>query len=105
MLDMSAMQGPEILLYGYYQIERILFYAIAIAGLVGAVMAGTTRDDAYTAGDRQSKWIWTGLLAGSALMVALRVPFLSWAGMVVIGLYWFDVRPQLRAIISNSGGW
>lgn len=98
------MLAVEILV-GYQFIESLIFYAIAIGGLVGAVLAGTTRDDAYTAGDRQSKWIWTGLLVGAALMVALRVPFLSWAGMVVIGLYWFDVRPQLRAIISNSGGW
>lgn len=93
------------ILMGYQYIEQLLYFAIALCGLVGAVIAASTRDDAYTAGDRHSKWIWAGMLAGSAFMVALRIPFLSWAGMVIIGLYWFDVRPQLRAIISNSGGW
>lgn len=100
---MNAVQGPMTLLLAYQNIEYILYLAIALAGVVGAILAATTRDDAYDAGDRQGKWVWVALLAGSALMVALRFPFLSWAGMVVIGVYWFDVRPQLRSLLSNSG--
>lgn len=90
-------------LYTYF--ERILYWLIAAAGLVGAFFAATTRDDAYDAADRQSKWVWTGILALSAFVVITRVPFLSWAGMVAIGVYWFDVRPQIKNILSGNYGW
>ncbi|MGD7003087.1 DUF2516 family protein [Corynebacterium halotolerans] len=93
------------ILQAYALIERLPYFLVAIAGVIGAILAATTRDDAYTAGDRQNKWIWVGLVAGSALVVTLPIPILPWAAMVIIGLYWFDVRPQLRNIISNSGGW
>lgn len=93
------------LLLGYGIIEYALFGAIAISGLVGAFFAATTRDDAYPAGDRQSKLIWVGILVASAFVVFTRFPFLSWVGMVAIGIYWFDVRPHLRSLISGSGSW
>lgn len=93
------------LLFGYQLLELVLFSIIAIAGLVGAFFAATTRDDAYAAGDRQSKLIWVAILVASAFVVFTRVPFLSWAGMVAIGVYWFDVRPHLRSLVSGNGGW
>ncbi|RNE48977.1 DUF2516 family protein [Corynebacterium alimapuense] len=94
-----------ILLNGYFTFELILYSLIAMAGLAGAFFAATTRDDAYPAGDRKSKWIWVGILFASAFVVFTRMPFLSWIGMVVIGLYWFDVRPQLRSLINGSNNW
>lgn len=93
------------LIAGYFLFERILFALIALSGVVGAFFAVTTRDDAYQAGDRQTKWIWVAILVGSAFVVVTRVPFLSWAGMVAIGVYWFDVRPHLKSIIDGSYGW
>lgn len=93
------------LIAGYILFERLLFALIALTGVVGAVLAATTRDDAYQAADRQTKWIWVAILAGSAFVVITRVPFLSWAGMVAIGVYWFDVRPHLKSLISGSYGW
>ncbi|MGP6174777.1 DUF2516 family protein [Corynebacterium sp. A21] len=86
-------------------VQTVIFLIIAVAGLVGAILAGTTREDAFSAGDRQSKWIWVGILAGSTLVVVLQFPFLSWAGMVAIGVYWFDVRPHLRSILSGNYSW
>lgn len=86
-------------------VEFLIYVAIAICGVVGAALAASTREDAFTAGDRHNKWIWTGILVGSALAVYLRFPFLSWAGMVAIGIYWFDVRPHLRSILSGNHGW
>lgn len=88
-----------------YLVEYVIYIAIAVCGVVGAVIAASTRDDAFTAGDRHAKWIWVGILAGSSLVVFLRFPFLSWAGMVAIGIYWFDVRPHLRGILSGNYGW
>lgn len=85
--------------------EYLIYIAIALSGVVGAVMVATTREDAFAAGDRQSKWIWLGILMGSALVVVLKFPFLSWAGMVAIGVYWFDVRPHLRGILSGNYNW
>lgn len=93
------------LLLGYGILEFALFGAIAISGLVGAFFAATTRDDAYPAGDRQTKLIWVAILVASAFVVFTRFPFLSWVGMVAIGVYWFDVRPHLRSLVSGSGSW
>ena len=70
--------------------------------IVGAVLAAATREDAFRAGDRQGKWVWVGLLAGSAVAMATGMPFLSWIGAVITGVYWFDVRPQLKAIINGD---
>lgn len=33
------------------------------------------------------------------------MPFLSWAGIVAIGVYWFDVRPHLKSIVNGNYGW
>ena len=52
------------LLAGFFLFERILYILIALSGVAGAAFAATTRDDAYQAGDRQSKWIWVAILAG-----------------------------------------
>ena len=46
--------------------------------------------------------MWVGLLAGSAVAMATGMPFLSWIGAVITGVYWFDVRPQLKAIINGD---
>lgn len=89
--------------YGWVSLAVIL--AIVVCALVGAAMAATTRDDAYDAADRKSKWVWTGMLVVSALMVYFRMPFLSWAALVIIGLWWFDVRPQIRDILNGNYGW
>lgn len=93
------------LIAGYIIFERLLFALIALTGVIGAFFAATTREDAYQAGDRQTKWIWVAILVGSAFVVVTRVPFLSWAGMVAIGVYWFDVRPHLKSLINGSYGW
>ena len=45
------------------------------------------------------------ILVGSAFVVITRVPFLSWAGMVAIGVYWFDVRPHLKSILNGNYSW
>ncbi|GAB3702808.1 DUF2516 family protein [Corynebacterium nasicanis] len=93
------------ILDGFTYFEFALFSLIALCGVVGAVFALLTRDDAYAAGDRQSKWIWVAILIGSAFVVVTRVPFLSWAGIVAIGVYWFDVRPHLKSIVNGNYGW
>lgn len=91
------------LIFGYI-IKAAVYLAVA-AALIGAGLAATTRADAFEAGDRQNKWIWVGLLLLAALMVYLRVQFLSWVGLVIIGLYWFDVRPQIKNILNGNYGW
>lgn len=83
-------------------IETVLFWGVAIAAIVGAVMAANTREDAFTAGDRQSKMTWVAIMAGSALALLLNLPFLKWIAVVCVGVYWFDVRPQLRALINGD---
>lgn len=93
------------LITGLNIFEMVVFAIIALCGVIGALLAVTTRDDAYEAGNRQSKWIWVAILVGSAFVVITRVPFLSWAGIVAIGVYWFDVRPHLKSIVNGNYGW
>lgn len=95
----------ETLLLDYYRyLEWALYALISLSGILGAVLAATTRDDAYDAAGRQGKWAWTGILVLSAVVVFTRMPFLSWIGMVAIGLYWFDVRPQIKDILQGNYG-
>lgn len=92
----------DILLYFALRFDAIIFQILTLTAIVGAVLAAATREDAFRAGDRQGKWVWVGLLAGSAVAMATGMPFLSWIGTVITGVYWFDVRPQLKAIINGD---
>ena len=78
---------------------------VGIAGIVAAVMAATTRADAFEAANRQSKGAWEGILALSAVACLLRFPFIAWFGAVAIGIYFFDVRPQIQRILNGDYGW
>lgn len=86
-------------------LDMWLFRVLALAALAGAVLAAITREDAFRAGDRMSKWSWVALLAGSAVALGIGLPFIAWAGAVVTGVYWFDVRPHLREIQNGSYGY
>ena len=85
-----------------WNLDGYIFRILTLTAIVGAVLAAITREDAFRAGDRQGKWVWVGLLAGSAVAMATGMPFLSWIGAVITGVYWFDVRPQLKAIINGD---
>ena len=85
-----------------YSLDAYILRILALTAIIGAVLAAATREDAFRAGDRQGKWVWVGLLAGSAVAMATGMPFLSWIGTVITGVYWFDVRPQLKAIINGD---
>lgn len=87
-----------------YVVIRVLYLLVAAAGLVGAIMVASTREDAFDAADRKPKWIWAGLLLGSALAVGAGIPFISWIGLVVIGVYWWDVRPQIKDLLGGGSG-
>ena len=85
-----------------------LMQIVAICGVVGAVQVGMTREDAFRAADRQSKWVWLGLLLGSAFVSSMGLAYLSFMsiiGVVIIGIYWFDVRPQIKDILSGNYQW
>ena len=85
-----------------YYLDVYILRILTLTAIVGAVLAATTREDAFRAGDRQGKWVWVGLLAGSAVAMATGMTFLSWIGAVITGVYWFDVRPQLKAIVNGD---
>lgn len=85
-----------------YNLDAYILRILALTAIIGAILAAITREDAFRAGDRQGKWVWVGLLAGSAVAMATGLVFLSWIGAVITGVYWFDVRPQLKAIINGD---
>lgn len=82
--------------------QNNLFRVLAVAAIVGLILALTTREDAFPAGDRHPKMIWVAILGGSAFAMLFPLPILSWVGAVATGIYWFDVRPQLRSIINGE---
>lgn len=92
-----------------FLVQELLFLAVALAAVVGAVSCALTRGDAFQAADRQSKWVWVALLGGSALVCSpVMAPGLfifALFGAVVVGVYWFDVRPQIRSILDGTYGW
>ena len=83
----------------------VLMIVVGVAGIVGAVMAATTRADAFEAANRQYKGAWVGILALAALACLLRFPFIAWFGAVAIGIYFFDVRPHIQRIVNGDYGW
>lgn len=88
------------------RVGMVLMLVVGIAGVAGAVMAGTTRADAFEAANRQSKGAWVGILVLAALAcLLLRFPFIAWFGAVAIGIYFFDVRPQIQRILGGSYDW
>lgn len=105
MIDFASMGTVGTILSLPVLLRSVLFILVGIAGVVGAVLAATTREDAFEAGNRQSKWVWVAILVGSAIACLLPLPFVSWFGAVAIGIYYFDVRPQLSGIIRGSYGW
>ena len=86
-------------------VSRVLMVAVGVAGLLGAVFVATTRPDAFEAANRQSKGAWVGILVLAALACLLRFPFIAWFGAVAIGIYFFDVRPQIKRIVGGSYDW
>ena len=87
------------------RVGMVLMLVVGVAGIVGAVMAATTRADAFEAANRQSKGTWVGILALAALACLLRFPFIAWFGAVAVGIYFFDVRPQIQRIVNGDYGW
>ena len=86
-------------------VRYVLFLLVGIAGVAGAILAAATRDDAYDAADRYNKWAWVAILAGSALVCIFQFPFVAWFGAVAVGIYFFDVRPQITDIVRGNYGW
>nr|WP_066529361.1 DUF2516 family protein [Corynebacterium bouchesdurhonense] len=83
-------------------VERALYVLAGIAGAVGAVLAAVTRPDAFDAAGRQSKSAWVAILAVSALALLLRLPFIAWFAAVAVGIYYFDVRPQINNLLRGN---
>ncbi|WJY67202.1 DUF2516 family protein [Corynebacterium auris] len=105
MIGFGPLSTVELILQIPVLVRGFLFLLVGLAGVVGAAMAATTRDDAYDAADRKSKWVWVGILAGSSVVCLLQMPFIAWFGAVAIGVYYFDVRPQLNNILRGNYGW
>ena len=57
MLDIGTLGLVGYILSVPAYARNVLFLAVGLAGIVGAVLAATTREDAYEAGNRQNKWV------------------------------------------------
>ena len=82
-------------------------FAVGIPAIVAFVHALTTRADAFTAVDAQSKTFWVALLGGSMLLVwlfnaTLRPTwFLFLIGTVATMVYIVDVRVRTDEILNR----
>ena len=104
-MDTAAVSQIHPIMMLPSRVGMVLMVVVGIAGIVGAVMAATTRADAFEAANRQSKGAWVGILVLAALACLLRFPFIAWFGAVAIGIYFFDVRPQIKRIVGGSYDW
>lgn len=104
-MDSTALDTVITIMSVPGRVQRLLFLLVAIAAVVGAVMAATTRSDAFEAANRQPKMVWVAILAGSALALLLPIPFVAWFAAVAVGIYFFDVRPQITNILRGNYGW
>lgn len=86
-------------------VSRVLMVAVGVAGVLGAVFVATTRPDAFEAANRQSKGAWVGILVISAVACLVQLSFIAWFGAVAIGIYFFDVRPQIKEIVAGNYDW
>lgn len=84
--------------------------AVGIMALIGVVLVLRTRADAFDAADRKPRGTWAGLLAGCSIFLIF--PWIGWlmlgipviASLVITGIYWLDVRPQIRDLLANAQG-
>lgn len=100
----TVSQIHQIMMIPSY-VSMVLMLVVGVVGIGGAVLAGTTRADAFEAANRQSKGVWVGILVLAALACLLRLQFIAWFGAVAIGIYFFDVRPQIQRILGGSYDW
>lgn len=105
MLDSATVEQIFMIMRVPLIAERLLFILVGVAGIVGVVLASTTRADAFEAAGRQPKMAWAAILFVSSAALLLRIPFVAWFGAVAVGIYWFDVRPQLKDIVQGGGAW
>lgn len=101
-MDSSAVEQVVTIMRVPGLIQDVLFRLVAAAGIVGAVLAGTTRADAFEAANRQPKMVWVAILAFSALALLIPLPFIAWFGAVAVGIYYFDVRPQINDLLRGN---
>lgn len=105
MLDITALGSVGFFLTLPAAARNLLFLVVGITGVVAAVLAALTREDAFEAAGRQSKWAWVAIVGVSGAVCLLQFPLLAWFGAVAIGLYYFDVRPQINDILRGNSGW
>ncbi|NJJ04850.1 MULTISPECIES: DUF2516 family protein [Corynebacterium] len=104
-MDTAALEQIQFITTLPSRASFLMLFAVGIAGLVAAGLVATTRPDAFEAAGRQSKGAWIGILALSAVACMLGLPFIAWFGAVAIGIYYFDIRPQIKNILEGNGGW
>lgn len=101
-MDSAAVEQIRWIMNAPLYVERALYVLVGIAGVVGAVLAATTRPDAFDAAGRQSKGAWVAILVVSAGALLFQLPFIAWFGAVAVGIYFFDVRPQINNILRGN---
>lgn len=85
-------------------VSFIVDIAMMIASVIGLVDCARRSPEAFVAAGKQSKNLWIGLLVASLVVGLLGfggLGILGLAGVVVVAVYFLDVRP---AVASTGGG-
>ncbi|MBN9643816.1 DUF2516 family protein [Corynebacterium mendelii] len=88
-----------------FLLRGVIPYIFAVAGAIGAAQIAATREDAFEAANRKPKWFWFAMVAGSSLAMVLGVWLINIIALVILGVYFFDVRPQIKSILDGSSSW
>ena len=100
----------NVLALVYFGLNIALSVFILVMAVAGLFHLLKTRADAFPAiGRVRQNWV---LALGAAVVLALLsaimpgVLGIMWIiSAVIVGIYWQDVRPAIRDILDNSGGW
>ena len=88
-------------------VPAVIYFLVGVAAIIGAISAARIREDAFEVADRLPKHNWVLILGGSALVLLILqiIPILPWVALVATGVFWWDVRPQLKETVSGASGW
>lgn len=95
------------MLTGVIEAVILLAYLIGIvAGIAAIVFCTRTREDAFRAADKLTKPAWTAIVSASSAVLFMTLmrfrlfQFFSLFALVAIVVFWVDVYPKIKEILS-----
>lgn len=85
---------------------------LALASVVAVVQILSTRADAFDAADRRPRNTWAGIMGvvafimvAKALLGSTGFGLLSLVSCIILGIYFFDVRPSIKDVLTGQNNY